>query len=76
MVLRTYQQSGFLSHNAVRLIATHSTHNRFGLLGALVRYSVLWQSCVLLYFLPSWDGAYSCCLTGKLLTQIDPSEAD
>ncbi|NOH62276.1 glycosyltransferase family 4 protein [Vibrio sp. RE88] len=39
MVLRTYQQSGFLSHNAVRLIATHSTHNRFGLLGALVRYS-------------------------------------
>ncbi|WP_275658269.1 glycosyltransferase family 4 protein [Vibrio sp. Isolate25] len=37
-VLNVYQQAGFLSDNAVRLIATHSTNNRFGSLGALMRY--------------------------------------
>lgn len=37
-VLGVYQQSGFLAHNAVRLIATHSTNNKLGIVGALLLY--------------------------------------
>ncbi|MGY3688572.1 glycosyltransferase family 4 protein [Vibrio coralliilyticus] len=37
-VLGVYQQSGFLADNAVRLIATHSTNNRLGRVGALLLY--------------------------------------
>lgn len=37
-VLDVYQQSGFFADNAVRLIATHSTNNRLGGVGALLLY--------------------------------------
>lgn len=37
-VLNVYKQAGFLSNNSVKLIATHSTNNQFGRVGAILLY--------------------------------------
>jgi len=39
-VISTYEECGFLSKHQVRLIITHSTNNRFGNAGALIRFGL------------------------------------